>query len=94
MKAEREGKPVRKFNDKTRGLALLFLEGAPAGESPSYAEGMRAAIERMQETLEELRALIEEREVESRVTETTEATRNARPKGQTKAPSRGGGRRA
>jgi hypothetical protein len=39
-------------------VILGWLGTQPVRESPSYADGMRAAVDRVEKTLEELRALI------------------------------------
>lgn len=58
VRAEREKESVRDFVEKTRAAVVEFLEGLPAESSPTYAEGIRFAVERMEKSLTELRAMI------------------------------------
>lgn len=51
------GLPVE-MEEATKGAAIRFLEGAPAKDSPTYAEGLTFAIEKVQTALDELRAML------------------------------------
>jgi hypothetical protein len=55
--ALRAGEPIE-MEEKTRASAIRFLERSPTSPAPSYWDGVRFSIEKLEQAIDDLRELL------------------------------------